>query len=84
MSGNESSALEGIRRAINAEPFRPFAIQLRNGSVYPIQRRDQIALGPGKSATFMVATDDDAFFLLSIQDVETTKVLPVHVVFSKG
>ena len=38
--------IESIRRAMHAQPFRPFGIKLANGEVYTIRHPDYISIPP--------------------------------------
>jgi hypothetical protein len=38
--------VESIRRAMHAQPFRPFGIKLANGEVYTIKHPDDISIPP--------------------------------------
>jgi hypothetical protein len=42
--------VEQIRRVMHAQPYRPFAIKLVDGSVYTVKQPDYIAIPPGPRA----------------------------------
>jgi hypothetical protein len=49
--------VESIRRAMHAQPFRPFGIKLASGEVYTVKHPDYIAIPPGprpREVTFYV------------------------------
>jgi len=48
--------LEGVRKALRREPFRPFVICLADGRRLPVARPDSVAVG--KCRAFVIGPDD--------------------------
>jgi hypothetical protein len=53
--------LNELRRALIAEPFRPFTIRLADGREYPVPHRNFLFIHPA-GRTAIVATIEDASF----------------------
>lgn len=83
-SNGSESGFDNIRRALDAVPFGSFEITFRNGAVYKVEHRQQIAVGLGTPATFMIASRENDFSLVSVEDIESVKRLPREVVLPEG
>lgn len=83
-SNGSESGFDDIRRALEAVPFSSFEITVRSGAVYQVEHRQQIALGLGTPATFMIASRQNEFSLVSVEDIESVKRLPREVVLPEG
>lgn len=83
-SNGSESGFDELRRALDAVPFRSFEITVRDGTAYQVEHRQQIALGLGTPSTFMIASRQNEFSLVSVGDIESVKRLPIEVVLPKG
>jgi hypothetical protein len=52
--------VEGIRRALRMQPFRPFSLKMVDGTVYTVQHHDWLSIPPvrrPREITYYVVTD---------------------------
>lgn len=54
-----------LRAVQQASPFRPYALQLADGTRVDVRHPELVAIAPG-GRTFAVATSDDAFKIIDL------------------
>ncbi len=67
-----SVALDGLvrlRLLLNAEPFRPFSIKMRDGTDLAVLRPDQLAIGSGQPTKIILAGHNDDVSRLPVGDI---------------
>ena len=58
--------IEQLRKAILAEPFRPFTIMMVNGDRYRISHPEVIWIARKAERTFVISDDDENYTILDL------------------
>ena len=64
---------ESLEEAIHAEPFRPFALMLADGTRLPVPHPDFISHPPGARTTVVMGRDE------SVRILDTALILGIEV-----
>jgi hypothetical protein len=73
-SEDDVMLIEEIRFARRAEPFRPFAIQVKGGEVYPVTEPLHIAIDPD-GGSISVALSTGGFELIETDMIECVRLM---------
>lgn len=58
--------IEQLRRAIRAQPFRPFMISLADGRRFRVRHPDFVLIGPEAGRTFVVVEKGEDYSVLDV------------------
>lgn len=68
-----------IRRAIKAEPFRPFVLRLASGKQVAVRHPEFVAFSQGGRTLAVFSTDENAFEIIDLLLVEAVMFGPAAV-----
>ncbi len=58
--------IDQLRKAIKAQPFRPFTLRTADGGTYEVKHPEMVAIGPGAERTFIVAHAAEDYSVLDL------------------
>jgi hypothetical protein len=58
--------IDQLRRAVKAEPFKPFCVSLTDGRRFRVKHSEFILIPPGASRTFVVAESGEDYSIIDM------------------